>query len=105
MLSFLKNFREKPWPFDQKRDVVALTTKQVVMDGLKILRVSHYLDDGSWAFTCGTTNNPKDALIVSMEEIINLDSSLFSIADLPLGWEAWRESVSSPWHRYSNTDG
>jgi hypothetical protein len=74
------------WPFDQGKNVAALTTRQVLRDGHPILRAVHYSDDHSWAFTCGTTSDPNDALIVSMKRIVEHDPTLLSIADLlPVG--------------------
>jgi len=34
-----------------------------------------------------------------MEEALKMDESLRSIADLPPGWSAWRESKDSPWQK------
>ena len=92
------------WPFDQGEAVAAITTRQVVREGLPVLQVSHYAHDHSWAFTCGTTNNEADALVLSMKEIIDSDSSLLSIADLPPGWIAWRNSVGAPWQRQLDSE-
>jgi len=69
------------WPFDQGKNVATLTTRQVLREGHPILRVVHYSDDHSWAFTCGTTSDPKDALIVSMKSVVELDQTVLSIAD------------------------
>ena len=77
---------EIDWPFDQGENVAALTTRQVLRHGQPILRVIHYSDDHSWAFTCGTTSDPNDALIISMKRIVEHDPTLLSIADLlPVG--------------------
>lgn len=88
------------WKFDQGRRVAAITTQQVLHKGYPILRVVHYDDDHSWAFTCGTTNNPADGLVVSMECIVLRDPTLIEIADLPPGWGACRETVGGMWERY-----
>ena len=74
------------WPFDQGKNVAAITTRQVLREGHPILRVVHYSDDHSWAFTCGTTSDPKDALVLSMKSIVELDQTVLSIADLLPGW-------------------
>jgi hypothetical protein len=87
------------WVFDQGPNVAAITTRQVIEDGLPILNVVHYDDDDSWAFTCGTTNDSDDGRVIAMREALNLDSTLTSIADLPPGWYAWRESVGGTWHK------
>ena len=92
------------WPFDQEKNVGAITTRQVLREGHPILRVVHYSDDNSWAFTCGTTDDPADGLVVGMGCIVEHDPSLVTIADLPPGWGAWRASPDSDWERYQNDD-
>lgn len=87
------------WPFDQGRNVAAITTRQVVHDGLPVLVVTHYADDHSWAFICGTTNESDDVMFISMERALSLDPSLVSIADLPPGWTATRDTVDADWVR------
>lgn len=85
------------WNFDQDKNVAALITKQVIEQGLPILQVIHYSDDHSWAFMCGTTSNPSDTLIVSMEQAVSFDVSLYEIATMPPGCIASRNSVEEGW--------
>ena len=85
------------WNFDQDKNVAALITKQVVEQGLPILQVIHYSDDHSWAFMCGTTSNPSDTLVVSMEQAVSFDVSLYEIATMPPGCIASRNSVDEGW--------
>lgn len=92
------------WPFDQERNVATVTTRQVMTENYPILSVIHYSDDDSWAFTCGTTNSSEDLVLVGMGEVVDLDNSLYEIADLPPGWCANRKSVNSEWVRYENKD-
>jgi hypothetical protein len=93
---------EHEWPFDQAPDVAAITTRQVLDEGLPILRVTHYEDDHSWAFVCGTTDDyEKDGRVICMAEALRLDESLRDVADLPPGWHAWREGKDSGWNRYA----
>ncbi|EKV00851.1 hypothetical protein Lepto7375DRAFT_2986 [Leptolyngbya sp. PCC 7375] len=92
------------WPFDQAKNVAAMTTRQVLDEHHSILRVVHYSDDHSWAFTCGTTDDPKDGKVVGMGCIVDIDPTLKAIADLPPGWGAWRETVGGSWTRYSSLE-
>ena len=85
------------WNFDQDKNVAALITKQVVEQGLPILQVIHYSDDHSWAFMCGTTSNPSDTLVVSMEQAVSFDVSLYEIATMPPGCIASRNSEEEGW--------
>ena len=87
------------WPFDQAPNVAAITTVRVLKEKLPILRVTHYADDHSWAFVCGTTNATEDGRVIGMYHVLSLDPTLRSIADLPPGWTAWRDRVGGEWHR------
>ena len=98
LLSKLVIMPEADWPFDQEPNVAAITTRQV-LEGLPILRVTHYSDDDSWAFLCGTTNATDDGRVIAMEEALALDPTLRTIADLPPGWTAWRNQVGGTWSR------
>jgi len=92
------------WPFDQDQDVAALTTRQVLEEGLPVLNVVHYSDDHSWGFTCGTSNDPDDGRIVCMSHVVDLDPTLKSIADLEPGCVAVRENVGETWERYQDDE-
>lgn len=92
------------WPFDQGPQVAAITTRQVLNEGLPIIRVIHYSEDEDWAFVCGTTSETEDLRVVAMKTMFKLDPTLCTIADLPLGWTAWRQFVGAPWNREKNED-
>lgn len=92
------------WPFDQEPNVAAITTRQVLRDGLPILGVTHYSDDHSWAFLCGTTDDEKDGLVISMSEALEIDNSLREVSDLLPGWSAWREKVGGNWQRVKSDE-
>lgn len=92
------------WPFDKDKNVVAVTTIPVHKNNLPILSVSHYLVDNSWAFTCGSTNDPSDSVLLTMEEIISKDNTLLDIFDLPPGWMAIRKKVGGEWYRHKDND-
>jgi hypothetical protein len=90
------------WPFDQTPNVAAITTRQVIQDRLPILCVTHYSDDNSWAFFCGTTDKTEDGRVIGMGTALKLDPTLRTIADLPPGWTALREYVGGPWQRFED---
>jgi hypothetical protein len=85
------------WPFDQLPAVEARTTVGVLEGRLPILVVRHFDHDGSWAFLCGTTCYLDDSRVISMGNALRLDPSLRSIAHLPPGWDATRETVGGEW--------
>ena len=90
------------WPFDQAPNVAAITTIRVLEDNFPVLSVTHYSDDHSWAFMCGTTNDTKDGRVIGMNKVLKLDPTLRTIADLPPGWTARRERIGAEWHRSPN---
>ncbi|MBN1500181.1 MAG: hypothetical protein JW982_08500 [Spirochaetes bacterium] len=90
----------KKWPFDQNENVAALTTKNVMQNNYPVLAVTHYYDDDSWGFYCGTTDDPEDYMVVSMKEITDLDSTLFTISYLKPGMGAGRKNLESEWETF-----
>src|SRR5882724_11710364 len=88
------------WPFEQALDVAAITSRQVIELGYPVRQVTHYDDDHSWAFLSGTTENKDDYRLICMFDILKLDPTLRTIADLLPGWSAWRESIDLGWERY-----
>lgn len=89
---------ETEWPFREPKNTAVFTTKQVVEDDLSVLYVSHD-SDGDWQFLCGTTNDPDDARVVGLGEIVAAFPSLQDLADLPMGWSAERDSDTDDWIR------
>ena len=86
------------WPFADKPNTASITTRQV-LEGAPILLVTHDEDDGGWQFLCGTTNDPADARVVGLGQMLRRDGTLGELADLPEGWRASRASADGPWGR------
>jgi hypothetical protein len=93
------SFGPDEWPFDDPENVTAITTVHVLERRLPILLVTHDDDDGMWQVLCGTTNDPSDGRIVCLGCMYQLDPTIRDLADLPRGWRAWRDNISSPWQR------
>jgi hypothetical protein len=87
------------WAFEDAPNTATITTVKVLESLAPILLVTHDLDDGGWQFLCGTTNDEADARIVGLGTVVKWDASVNELADLPLGWRAWRESPDAPWSR------
>ena len=88
-----------PWPLDDPPNVTTITTANILDRNDPILLVTHDEDDGTWQVLCGKTNDPKDGRVVGLGELFERDPSIGQLADLPLGWRAWRDSADSPWQR------
>jgi hypothetical protein len=87
------------WPFDDAKNLAVITLRQIMKDGQPILHVTHDSDDGGWQFLGWDTPRVEDAMVVAFSEVIRRDSSLKELADLPLGWHAWRRGPNDPWER------
>lgn len=87
------------WKFSDAKNTAVITTRQIVNEGIPILYVSHDEDDGYWQFHYGDNVNIEDAMIVSLQELVNLDDTLNQLFDLPLGWIAIRKSTKDTWNK------
>jgi hypothetical protein len=57
-------------------------------------------DKTDWQFMCGGTDHSRtDGHFVHVGALINFDSSLDEVAELPPGWEAERHDRYSSWIR------
>jgi hypothetical protein len=99
MSAHTHDFPLEKWSFLDPVNTAALTTARVLDGSLPVVLVTHDSDDGMWQFLCGSTNDSKDGRIVCLGCMIQKDPSLFEIADLPTGWQAWRDAPGQEWHR------
>jgi len=90
------------WQFDEPENVAVITLRQIVDGGEPILHVTHDSDDGSWQFLGWENPREEDVKIVALRTIVRLDSTVQELADLPLGWHAWRRTANQPWQRGKN---
>ena len=90
------------WPFEAPTNAVAYTNQRVLREDYLVLLVSHD-NDGDWQFLCGS-DDPGACLIVCLACAFERDRTVGLVADLPVGWQAWRESVNDHWHRAPRED-
>lgn len=86
------------WPFDVPKDRAVFTTGQVIEQGLPILEVTRDHED-DWIFLTRPSTGTEDGKVVALRSVYELDPSVAEVADLRLGWWAWREAVGEPWQR------
>ena len=87
------------WPFPDVPNTAVITLRQIIEEGQPILHVSHDADDEGWQFLAGGVPKAADASVVSLAHVFQSDPTIGDLADLPLGWVAWRERPGSPWQR------
>lgn len=91
----------KEWKFSAPVDMAVIVNRKILRRDGWIAHVFHDADDGGWQFH---SNDPgpvseDGAAVVSIFEVAQLDPSILELAELPLGWQAWRDSPTSPWQR------
>ncbi len=89
------------WMFFDVPNTAVLTTRSIVHRRAGIMGVWHDADDGCWQFHDGSPGPPNErkAMVVSLRSMVLLDPTLNELADLPLGWRAWRDAPTAPWQR------
>ena len=84
--------------FTDPLDTAVFTTVHVMNQQSPILAVYHDLE-GDWQFIGEDTGEDYEeiARIISLGEIIKIDKSVLELADLPLGFQASRDSHKDEW--------
>jgi hypothetical protein len=80
------------------RDLSVFTSARV-REGAAVLTVFHERD-GDWQFLSNHEESGSEALFVHVGHLTDHDSTLREIADLPLGWKAWRAGLGAEWERH-----
>lgn len=98
-IALRKEPQVSPWPFSDARNTAVFTTIYVMKNKEPITLVLHDSEDGAWQFFSNKKTSEKDAMVVSLDEIIALDPSIAKLADMPLGYGAFRTKKEDPWIR------
>lgn len=93
----------RPWPFDDPPDTSVVTTRRIAEDAGPVLGVFHQ-STGSWQFVDGGPTTRDDIAFVHLAHVVGAHKGTVELADLPVGWEAWRSDTSSPWMRSPSED-
>ena len=64
------------WKFEDPQNTAVITTRRILSKKNGILEVWHDADDGMWQFLDGNEIHEGDAVIVSLKEIVTIDSSV-----------------------------
>lgn len=84
---------------DRKRIFGATGCTHVLSEERPILLVSRELNGDVLALCGGDDDSPESMMEVSLAQLLDLDSTLSPLADMPDGWAALRESVDDDWVR------
>lgn len=89
----------KPWPFNDSPKVAVFAGKKIFEHNGWIQTVTHSEGDGTWQFHPQGGMAESEAQAVSLKTITQIDPSVLSLADLPPGWCAWRNTKEGEWNR------
>jgi hypothetical protein len=84
------------WPDPPDRRV--FLTKRTTAHGAAIVYVVHE-PDGDWQFLDGGNVGKDEIAIAHLGDVASRFPELNELAELPLGWQAWRKSPTDAWHR------
>lgn len=88
--------------FKDDPKTMVFTTKRIIDREAIVSLVFHDEEDGMWQFLDGIDTDDNSAAIISISEMVSIDPNLEKIADLPLGWVAWRNDSASEWNMKVN---
>jgi hypothetical protein len=92
------------WPFDDPPNCAVFVTREVMEREEPILVATHEDGEESWSFLGTTDGTLENCRIIALHEAAHLDPSLFTLADLPIGWRACRSSPEDAWTREPISD-
>lgn len=87
------------WIFPDPEQTEVITLDRILRGESPLRLVTHDEDDDSWQFLDGEHVFEEDAVVLSLEQMVQFDPSLVFLADLPIGSFAWRTSLDQPWRR------
>jgi hypothetical protein len=85
--------------FDEAYNTAVFTTKFIISDKKDITLVKHEKEDGAWQFFSNDhfDNFEEVVKVVGLGEILELDSTLLDLADMPKGFSAHRKFKGDKW--------
>jgi hypothetical protein len=89
------------WKFSDPPNVAVIVDRKIVEREDWIGRAYHDADDGAWQFHTSASDPMEEsrAMLISLRQATQLDPAIVDLADLPLGWTAWRETKEANWQR------
>ena len=81
-----------------ERETAAYVCSHIFDATRPVLLVSR--EDGDWQFLCGGSHEADEKpRVVGLNHLVERDTTLREILDLPSDWDAERSEVNAPWTR------
>lgn len=96
----MREEQESPenWPFEDEPSTASFTTSHAIIGLRPIVHVVRG-SDGDWQFLSAEGADEAALKMVALKTVLSRHPYIEEVADLPLGWEAWRVDASAPWSR------
>ncbi len=94
------------WPFLDPPNTAVFTNVRI-LDGLSWVHyVTHDAEDGAWQFHSQDARATlQEAAVTSLRRMREIEPRIAELADLPLGWCAWRDDEAASWKRTPKSPG
>lgn len=85
-------------------NIAIVTTTDILIKEQPILLVIHD-SDNDWYFLTSEPSEKTEQTFIAESQVFAIDPSLKSLSDLPVGWEAKRDTPTSAWIRSKHRNG
>ncbi|MGL5276177.1 hypothetical protein [Myroides sp.] len=75
----------------------AVITSRDIINGKSFISYVYYDEDGDWQFFDGETIKEQDAAVISIQQILTLDTSLRNLPEMEIDTCVTRNSVGDTW--------
>ena len=90
----------RDWPFQDPPNTAVFVSERITTEREWVYYVTHDAEDGAWQFHPHSGPTPMEEVkVVGLGRVLEIEPRVAELADLPLGWHAWRESHEADWQR------
>jgi len=82
--------------FDDNKNLAVFSTTNVMKKKKLIVHVSHD-EEGDWQFFAKEAPLSKNAMLIGLSQVLELDDTLLELENLPVGFRADRNTKEDPW--------
>jgi hypothetical protein len=88
------------WPFADPPNTAVFTSRDIVDGQDWVHYVMHDDEDGAWQFHPASGPLVEgDTVVDGLKTMLSIEPRIRDLADLPLGWHAWRDDRNAQWKR------
>ena len=95
----MERFVDFPFPDERFPDELGAVIQRSILDEGELVRYVGHTPENEWCLSDGVTdpNAPAASVAAHIRHLVDRDPTLESLASLPVGFQAERESLDEPW--------